>query len=186
MEDNKIQEIIDEFSRRFIEVCPNGNTKLINEYEIHLRNLIEAILSSSKPNMKKDEETIKSLLESDLKFIKSCTEKEIEDILIKDKHYEDIRKCSGELFSLARKVVMGQNIEQAEIDELNKRLSTLEYSTTQVRNHNKDRAEKLYSEAIADLHYIEHPQTEVTSLRLGRFISYYKKYMRERKNHERD
>ncbi len=186
MEDNKIQEIIDEFSRRFIEVCPNGNTKLINEYEIHLRNLIEAILSSSKPNMKKDEETIKSLLESDLKFIKSCTEKEIEDILIKDKHYEDIRKCSGELFSLARKVVMGQNIEQAEIDELNKRLSTLEYSTTQVKNHNKDRAEKLYSEAIADLHYIEHPQTEVTSLRLGRFISYYKKYMRERKNHERD
>ena len=95
----------------------------------------------------------------------------IKEYITRDLSFESIREVSAEAFGMALDVLNGKTQETDEIDKLTKDVNRIKGSISSVRAENREQAEKLLSEAILVAWYVGNPQTEGTSLRLGRIIS---------------
>lgn len=90
----------------------------------------------------------------------------IKSELIYDKNLEIIRESSMKIFNEAIRVLNGIGITQNII--VDEELRKIREAFKSVEIFNKEVANSLYSEAILDMNYINYPNTNIISLRLGR------------------
>lgn len=177
MTDSQTERMVDNLTDQFRKYIANGDSDLASQYQKYVEYLIESILNTSLPHIKKDEETIRYMLQVDFKQLKEMSIDKIRNKIIKDLAYEQIEKISAEIYFSAKKVFKGERIETDTINRLSQELESSKKQLKDVREAFRNNAEKLVSEAILDLHYITHPGTDTTSLRLGRYILDYEKYV---------
>lgn len=171
MTENQINIIVEDFVKKFKKDNPNCDKILINQYEEYLKSSIVALQRTSLPWIKKDENTIRKILEADLIQLRGKSPDEITYRITSDEHYEKIRKISNKAYNLAVRVLQGEKIEIETINDLDREIKECEEDILKVREKEKSDAESLYSEAILDLHYIKTQSPEATSLRLGNIMS---------------
>lgn len=92
--------------------------------------------------------------------------KKIEDNNVIDNNFEKIKEISNKVFVDARNILNGKKIEY----NLSDKVVEMEKLISKVEKHNKEQAEKLISEAILDMNFIDNPNTEICSLRLSNII----------------
>lgn len=93
--------------------------------------------------------------------------KKIEDNNVIDNNFEKIKKISNKVFIEARNILNEKKLEYSLSD---KKVVEMEELVGKVERCNKEQAEKLLSEAILDMNFIDNPNTEVCSLRLSNII----------------
>lgn len=93
---------------------------------------------------------------------------------ISDENFEKIEELSNKVFDIAKKIMLKED-RTIDIDtkEIRKEASELLES---VDFNNEIEANRIYSEIILDLNYIDNPNVSILSLRLGQI------YMTEQKN----
>lgn len=180
MNDSQTKEIVNYLAGNFEKNIANGDNDLVSQYKKYVEYLIESILKTSLPHIKKDEKNIIYMLEVDLNQFNEMSIDEIRNKIIRDFAYEQIKTISAKVYSEARKAFEGNRIETDTINRLSQELEISKKQLKDVREAFRNNAEKLVSEAILDLHYITHPGTDTTSLRLGRYILDYENYVNER------
>lgn len=169
-----IESIIDNCAIEFEKIIPFKpftRKRLVEEYKEYLRFSINAILNSSIPYIQKDQQSIMEMLEDELIEFK---EEGLDSIIItirQDLAFEQIKAISEKVFIQAIEVLNGGQVKKDMVDQLSEKVFGLKNHILKVKPHNRIEAEKLFSEAVLDLHYIKNPQSEGTSLRIGYIIS---------------
>ena len=93
---------------------------------------------------------------------------------ISDENFEKIEELSNKVFDIAKKIMLNEDITiDIDTKEIRKEASELLES---VDFNNEIEANRIYSEIILDLNYIDNPNVSILSLRLGQI------YMTEQKN----
>lgn len=93
---------------------------------------------------------------------------------ISDENFEKIEELSNKVFDIAKKIMLKEDITiDIDTKEIRKEASELLES---VDFNNEIEANRIYSEIILDLNYIDNPNVSILSLRLGQI------YMTEQKN----
>ena len=178
--DSQTVKMVDYLMRQFRKYIANGDNDLVSQYQKYVEHLIESILNTSLPHIKKDEESIRHMLQVDLEQLKEMSIDKIRNKIIKDLAYEQIEKNSAEIYFSAKKVFEGERIETDTINRLSQELESSKKRLQDVKETYREKAKKIVSEAVADLHYIKNPETQCTSLRLSRYILDYEKNVNER------
>ena len=118
-------------------------------------------VEKTKDNEEKVLEQINSIAEN----IISKNLEEKKKIFIVDKSMQRIVEISNQTYEIASKKLKNKDIE---IDfNISDRVKELKELLEAVKPYNKEQAKKLISETVADLHFIEHPDTEFYSFRLS-------------------
>lgn len=178
MKENKYEEIIKELVEDFTKTIPNSENEreLINSFEKYLYNLIEAI-NNSQDIKEKDEEFIKYVLRYSTEITKELPLIQKKQKLIEDKNFNEIERISIDAFRTVQEIIFGKEIkkDEKELEEVRQKLKA---NLERVREFNKEQAQYLVSEGMLDLYFIENPETNIMSLRTGR----YKKQINEIRN----
>lgn len=178
MKENKYEEIIKELVEDFTKTIPNSENEreLINSFEKYLYNLIETI-NNSQDIKEKDEEFIKYVLRYSTEITKELPLIQKKQKLIEDKNFNEIERISIDAFRTVQEIIFGKEIkkDEKELEEVRQKLKA---NLERVREFNKEQAQYLVSEGMLDLYFIENPETNIMSLRTGR----YKKQINEIRN----
>ena len=178
MKENKYEEIIKELVEDFTKTIPNSENEIemINSFEKYLYNLIEAI-NNSQDIKEKDEEFIKYVLRYSTEITKELPLIQKKQKLIEDKNFNEIERISIDAFRTVQEIIFGKEIkkDEKELEEVRQKLKA---NLERVREFNKEQAQYLVSEGMLDLYFIENPETNIMSLRTGR----YKKQINEIRN----
>ncbi len=171
--EKELQEYILELTKKFSNIIPRGEqdaVNLVKEFKKYLENAVEIIKEMESPNVGKDVDSIKSILditasnflESDINYLKHE--------LLEDKAFEIIREKSLNLYDIAQKKADKKAIDtKLNIEEEEEKIINL---LDEVKDYNKNEAKQLVSEAILDAKYITTKNCDITSLRLGQYIRY--------------
>lgn len=167
MIESEYKKEIMRFVKKFSMTIPSDEQILLKNFEKYLFSTIKEIEDSDNKYIKKDKESVIMYL-SDIaeRLIEIDLESKKQELL-KDKNFEKIMNISVGVFHKAKKVVMNGNIEVEETEITEKNLINL---LGDVKPHNIEKARELVSETILDIRFIKNPNTNVLSLRIGRFM----------------
>lgn len=162
------KEIILELVARFKLSIPTNEEELAKEFEEYLYSTVKNLENSTNKFVRKDKKSIEDVLKSVTDNLCNLDLELKKQELLFDNNFKKIGEISNTFFELAKFVFEGEemNIEinaQEKIDEMEKLLSLVE-------PYNKEEAERLLSEAILDLKFIENPRSNISSIRLGHLI----------------
>lgn len=168
--DKKLEDLIENLTKTFEETILNEEKEkkeIVLEFKKYLNLAVETIQKSNSKFIRKDYESIESILS---KITNDFKEKDITAVkseLLKDSSFDKIRGKSLEIFEIAKECMKNERKNTktdlvAEIEEMKKLFNS-------VKEYNKRNAQELISEAIVDLKYITSLDNSILSLRLYRF-----------------
>ena len=175
--------LIESFVNKLNEKIPKDETErenIIESFRIYLQKLLETIKKTENKYIKKDDESIKRILELEANEIIQMDIAIIKQILLQDKSLQEIDKISQKAFELAYRKLNGEAItEKIDFEAEKKRLTVLAES---VKTFNEQKAKNLISEAILDFNYLENETSRFISLRLF----YLKRAMKQKQNNVKE
>lgn len=155
-------ELMEELAKEFKQSIPENiqREKLTGEYEKMLKQVVESFKNINC----QDSEIEKTLIKIGKEWIDLDIE-EKQRRLLRDENFQDIVRDSTRIYNIAISILEKEEVNiEFDISEKEKQL---EEKLKNVKTFNKLEAEKLVSEAILDLKFIENPNTNIVSLRLG-------------------
>lgn len=157
-----MEELIEELTKEFKDSIS------YEEQKEELTNRFKEVLIDTVKSFKNDNYTELEIENSIIRISKRWTNLEFEEKqsrLLVDTNFGTIMETSQRFYDTAISILLGNDVDinfkiSEEIEKLEKLLK-------KVKPYNKERAKMLTSEGILDLKYIENPNTNIVSLRLG-------------------
>ena len=164
MEDKKFEKLCHELTEKFKNSIPKEEVGLVEQFELFLKSSINEFKNIEYPFLKTDDKWILKQIKMMAENVISKSLEEKKKIFIIDKSYKKIVDISNQTYDIASNILRKKNVN---IDfNISEKVEELENLLKTVEPYNKENAEKLISETIADLHFIEHPDTKAYSFRL--------------------
>ena len=165
MNNEKFTKMIQELTEKYKNSIPENETELIEPFQNFLKDSLEDLKNIQYPFIKDNDERVLEQIKSIAENIISKNLEEKRKIFVVDKSMQKIVKISNQTYEIAEKKLKKKDIE---IDfNISDRVKELKELLETVKPYNKEQAKKLISETVADLHFIEHPDTEFYSFRLS-------------------
>jgi len=163
VEDIKKEELIKSLVFKYKNNNPLADEKLLNGFELYLRNMFSNIKNSTSKFVEKDFNSIKAVLTEETNKMLQYDITMQKKILVKDAYFIYIKDASEFIFNLALK--NDKRVPIVKLREIEKKMEEL---IPFVQSFNIEEANDLFSEACLDIQFIENPNTEFLSLRMSR------------------
>ena len=161
-----MEEIIKELESSFKDAVPTCDEKLCEAFRNYLVQAVDALKNNDSKFVENDEESIVGTLKTMTDMMISMDLDSIKRQLIVDKNFEKLNFLSNYAWKTAEHILKGNSFE---IDlDINEKIEEMKKLESMVEEYNKRQARVLLSEGILDWKYIENPETDMVSLRLGR------------------
>lgn len=178
--DLEIKNLIKELAERFRDSIPEGENQLVIEFEKYLYSTVTNMQNSDSPFIRKDIDSIKSLLMKITDVFISYELNVKKQYLLLDESFEKIGKISGKIYKIAQGILNGNEIS-VDVDE-GEKINELNDLLKDVADYNMEQAKLLVSEAKLDIKFIKNPDTNILSLRLANIKNNIKKQTIRRKD----
>lgn len=164
MDNIEYEKLMAELVKELEETIPENadKTELVEAFKSYAKEYLEII---EKYKLGQPEDALRFLL----KRTKKLTLDQKKQKLIQDENYRKIQILSGMAYEMAANTLQGKenDVDEETKEKLKK---VLKESLEKVRDFNKREAERLVSEAMLDIRFVETKKIDMVSLRLGKLI----------------
>lgn len=164
-----MQQLINDYVEKFESEIPDNEmekSELLNCLRKHIEIWLQAILNSNSKYVIKDFESVKKILDREVKRISELDIEEKKKCLIVDKRYDELIEISGIVYKAACLKVEGEktfeNITFTALD--------IKELLIEVKDYNKAEAEKIAEETLVDLEYLNSDNPKEMSQRIFNYI----------------
>lgn len=157
-----MEELVNELVRSFEETITNEEEK--EKLVKNFREMIIATIKSFKEDNYNDADIEERMKRISKRWI-DLDEEEKRRRLLPANSLGKIMDISNEVYNIAVEKLIGNNVN-VEFD-ISEKIDELENLLKEVESQNLEQAKQFVSEAILDLRFIEKPDTDILSLRLG-------------------
>lgn len=157
-----MEELIKELAKDFRSSISDEESG--EKLEAEFINVLKEIEKSFENNNYK-ESRIREILRQITNEWTNLDVEEKQRRLSSDNNFTNIVKISQQAYEMAISILAGKKINLE--FQIPQKIEELENMLEKVKTCNKEKAKKLVSEGILDLKFLENPNSDITSLRLG-------------------